>query len=101
MTAIAVAAAEVGVWEQALGAGVEDIVTFARDCDQVRVVNVSGAAAIYFTVDGSAVTVGSKAAHWLPALANASKIVTVPTSGNTQLRVKSSGTPTYSAEGSS
>lgn len=100
MASIAVATGEQGVWEQALVANTQDTVTFDRDCNEVRVVNLTGTAPIYFSVDDSDVTLGSKAAHWLPAMAGASVTVDVPTGGDTVVKLKSAGTPSYSVQGS-
>lgn len=104
MTAIAVAAAEIGVWEQALVASTVDTVTFTRDpdsvVDEVRVTNVSGTASIYFTTDGTAPTVGGKATRWLPAVAGANRTVRLQEPASTVVKLISSGTPTYSVEAS-
>lgn len=94
-----VAAAEIGVWEQTLGAGA-DTVTFDRDCEEVRVTNVDGVAAIYFTLDNSTPTPGAKSTYWIPAVAGASRTEVVRTSGDTVVKIDSSGTPKYSCEGS-
>lgn len=99
MTAVAVGATEIGAWEQALVAATEDAVTFARYCPKVRVVNVTGTSPIYFTTDGTSVTVGGKGTHWLPAVAGTSKTIEVKTGGNTVVKLKSAGTPSYSVEG--
>lgn len=95
-----VAKTEIGVWEKTLLADTQDSVEFARDCEQVRVVNVDGAAALYFTTDGSDVTVGAPDAYWLPAIAGSSRVVTVTGGGATVVNVKAAGTPVYSVEGS-
>lgn len=94
-----VAEDEIGVWEKTMAAG-GDSVTFDRDCDEVRVTNVDGAAAIHYTVDGSAVVVGGNATYWVPATAGASRVTPVPTSGDTVVKLDSSGTPIISVEGS-
>lgn len=99
MTTIHVAGDEVGAWEKTLDAA-GDLVQFHRDCDRVRVTNVDGSAAIYFTVDGTAVVVGAQNTHWLPAVRGASKSVPVPNAGETGVKLDSSGTPVYSVEGS-
>jgi hypothetical protein len=85
---------EVGAHAITLSASTVDTVTIARDCDQVEVMS-DGAAAIYFTVDGSTPTVAGKKAYALPAAVGARQ-VTVPTSGSTVVKLISSGTPTYS-----
>lgn len=64
----------------------------------VEVTNVSGVAAVYFTVDGTTPTVAGPDTEVLPAVAGASMIVPGRHDG-TQIVVKliSSGTPTVSA----
>ncbi len=98
MTTIAVSAGEIGVWEQLLVAATQDTINFGKDCDEIRVTNVNGPAALYFTVDGSNVTTGGQGTYWVPAVAGASRTVNVPTSGNTVVKVKSDGAPKYSVE---
>ena len=106
MTAISVAASEIGVWEQALVANTVDTVTFDRTAnvdqvaDQVRVTNVSGTAAIYFTTDGTTPTVGGKATRWIPGIAGSSRIVALNEAASTVVKLISNGTPTYSVEAS-
>lgn len=95
-----VAGSEVGVWEKTLVANTTDTVAFHRDADKVRVTNVSGTSAIYFTVDGSDPTVGGQGTYWLPASALFSRTVDVQGGGETTVKIKSSGTPSYSCEGS-
>ena len=90
---------EPGVWEKTMAAG-GDTVTFARDCDEVRVTNVDGAAAIYFTVDGDAVTVGGNGSYWVPATAGASRTVAVPKQATVVVTLDADGTPVFSVEGS-
>ena len=94
-----VGTSEIGAWEKTMAAG-GDTVTFARDCDEVRVTNVDGAAAIYFTTDGSAVTVGDEAAYWVPAVAGASRTVAVRGGEATVVTLDADGTPVFSVEGS-
>ena len=78
MATLTVAADEIGIHEQALVANTQDTVTFAQpqgaSRDSIRVVNVDGAGALYFTVSGNDVDLANtKGAHWLPAVAGASK----------------------------
>ena len=98
MASYAVAASEVGVHDKALVAATVDTVTFDRDCDEVEVI-ADGAAAVYFTVDGSAPTVAGNNTHVLPAGAVGRRRVVVPTSGDTVVKLISSGTPRYSVSG--
>lgn len=106
---------DVGAWEKALAANVEDTVTFdfTPGTDRVpyrlvRVVNVSGAAPIYFTVNGTAPAVGAASTFWLPAVAGAMRDVSLaPAAPGTDpaarwdatVRLVSSGATTYSVEG--
>ncbi len=63
----------------------------------IEVVNRSGSAEIYFTVDGSTPTVGGEDCHVLPAAICA---MSVPGVGSTvTVKLISSGTPTYSVVG--
>jgi hypothetical protein len=94
------AADDIAVYSVALTAATEDTVTFARDCDYVRVYNDTGTAAIHFTVNNTAATVGGSKTYRVAAAAGAYKDVSVPGAGNTTVRLISSGTPTYSVEGS-
>jgi hypothetical protein len=75
-----------------------DQVTFTgRDLEQVEVVSLDGLAPIYFTIDGSAPTVAGAKTYVIPA-AIGSKVVAVPTSGATVVRLISVGGPTYSVQ---
>lgn len=69
--------------------------TFAAREDHVEVLNVDGAAAVYFTVDGSTPSIGGTGSHVLPA-AIGSFDVAVP-SIVTTVKLISSGTPKVSA----
>jgi hypothetical protein len=90
---------EVGAWEKTMAAG-GDTVTFARDCDEVRVTNVDGAAAIYYTVNGDPVVAGANDTYWVPATAGASRTTRVPHQATVVVTLDSSGTPVFSVEGS-
>lgn len=94
MTDYAVAADEVGVYQKTLVADTVDKVTIDRDCERVEVYG-DGTAAIYFTVDKTVPTVEGAHTYELPALP-ASRTVVVPTSGDTEVRLISAGTPKYS-----
>lgn len=80
-----------------LVAATVDRVTFA-DFDQVEVMNRSGSAEIYFTVDASDPTVGGSNTHCLPAAISA-LVAKSGARGSTVVRLISSGTPTYSIRG--
>ena len=101
MASISVAANEVGIGPEAtLVANTVDTITFTGVRNRVRLVNVDGAAAIWFRSDGVAPTVGGKASHYLPALAKAQAEIAIRRLVNedTVLKLISSGTPTYHAE---
>lgn len=100
MATHAVADGEVGAWEKSLTAATVDTVNFDDDRDEVRVTNVSGTAAIYYRLDGTAPVVGAAACFWLPAVAGATRSHKVQSGANTQVKLISSGTPSYSVEGS-
>lgn len=80
---------------QVLVAATVDVVNLAVQVDEIEVVNRDGAAEIYFTVDGSAPTVGGANCFVLPAGVG-SATVGVSASGNTVVKLISSGTPAYS-----
>lgn len=90
-----VAADEQGVHNITLTAGTVDTVTFADDVTQIRVTNMTGTAAVYYTVDGSTPTVAGKNTRLLPA-AIGSVLVEPPSSGPTAVKLISSGTPAVS-----
>jgi len=73
-------------------------VTLTVDCRDVEVLNRTGDAEIFFTVDGSTPTVAGDNTHVLPAQIG-SLIVAVPETGNTVVKLISSGTPSYAVEG--
>jgi len=89
---------QVAVHNKSLAADTEDTVTLAGDRDTVEVINLDGAASIYFTVDNSAATVDGQNTFVIPA-AIGSLEVDVPTAGDTKVRLISDGTPTYSVQG--
>lgn len=94
MASYSVAGDELGVRDKALVAATADTVTFHKDCDRVEVMNVSGAAAIYFSVDGSVPTVSGAKTYHLPSTAS-SLTVNVAGGGETVVKLISAGTPTY------
>lgn len=87
---------QIAAHAKTLAANTVDTVTFADDCDMIEVLNVDGAAAIYFRVDGSAPTVAGASAYVIPASAGSALEVQVPTAGGTLVKLISTGTPTYS-----
>ena len=70
-------------------------VTITPSADEIEVVNVDGAAAIYFTADGSTPTVEGDDCEVVPATIG---VLRVATPGDAPYTVKliSSGTPKYS-----
>lgn len=98
MASYPVAASERAANAKTLVASTVDTVTFDRDCDEVEVLSLDGAAAIYFTVDGSTPTVGGANCDVVPATV-AARTVAVPTSGDTVVKLVSAGTPVYSVTG--
>lgn len=95
MAAHTVAAGQIGVYEVTLTAATVDTVTFDDDVDTVEVLSHDGAAAVYFTVDGSTPTVAGKGCWMLPAAAS-SATVDVGTAGDTVVKLISAGTPKVS-----
>lgn len=95
MTTIPVASGRVGTYANTIAAGVMDTVNFADDLEEVEVVT-DGAAALYYTVDGTTPTVGGTNCWELPAGNGYVRTIQVPTAGPTVVKLISSGTPKYS-----
>jgi hypothetical protein len=96
-----IAAGEIAAYGKALAASTVDTVTFtASDRNSVRVYNDTGTAAIHFTTDGTTPTVNGANTYRVPASAGAYLTVEVLGGGATVVKLISSGTPTYSVEGS-
>lgn len=74
-------------------------VTLVGDYTRVEVLNRSGTAEIFFTVDDTAPTVAGSGTYILPAIAGASLVTPSPSAAATIVRLISSGTPTYSVTG--
>lgn len=72
--------------------------TFDQDFDQVEVLNVDGAAEVYFTVGTTAPTVGGTGCQVLPAAIGVLEFP-VATTGATVVKLISSGTPKVSVRG--
>ena len=98
MASYSVAATERAAHAKTLTAATVDTVTFDADFSSIEVISHDGAAAIYFTVDGTTPTVGGANTYFIPA-AVASREVKVGTAGDTAVKLISSGTPTYSVQG--
>lgn len=73
-----------------------EIVTLARDANKITVVNVDGAAAVYFNINTATdPTVGGDGCWVLPAAISAVD-VPVTGAGNTVVKLISTGTPAVS-----
>lgn len=95
MATFTVASTEPGTYAHALVAGAVDIVTIQRDCDRIEVTS-DGTAYLYFTVDGSDPTVGGQNCYAIPPTGSyAARDVSVPTGGQTVVKLISAGTPKY------
>lgn len=90
-----VAQDEIGVHAIALVADTETIVRFADNVSTVEIVNMTGTAPVYFTVDKDAVSVAGNDTQLLPAKIGS---VEAPSPGQqaTVVRLISPGTPTIS-----
>lgn len=73
-------------------------ITFDEDFPRLEVVNVDGAAEIYFRCDGVAPVIGAAGTHVLPA-AIGSVEMSPYSSGATVVKLISAGTPKISARG--
>lgn len=74
------------------------VLTFDQDFNVIEVVNVDGAAAVYFRVGATNPTVAGEGSHVLPA-AICSMELPVYTAGATVVRLVSAGTPKVSVRG--
>lgn len=81
-----------------LTAGTVATVTLDDDYDNVEVVNVDGAAAVYFTVNGDAPTIAGNGTNVLPAAIGGFSEYQ-PTDQITTVRLISSGTPLIAVRG--
>lgn len=81
-----------------LSANLASVVTFEQDYDRIEILNVDGAAAVYFRVGQTDPTVAGTGSQVLPA-AIGSIEVDVTTSGPTEVRLISAGTPKVSVRG--
>jgi hypothetical protein len=73
-------------------------ITLDGDYDNVEIINVDGAAAAYFTADGSTPAVGATGSIVLPAAINGLSLQPYG-SGPTTIKVISAGTPRISVRG--
>lgn len=93
-----VAAGDKAVHAKTLVADTVDTVTLGRDWKEIEVLSHDGAAAIYFTTDGSEPTVEGAHCDVVPATPS-SAIVKRRGAGPTTVRLISAGTPLYSVSG--
>ena len=88
---------DVQVRHGTLVANVTTTITFDGAFSMVEVLNVTGTAAIYFTIDGTNVSVGSNDAYVVPAqIGSLTVSAEQATPSQTIVRLISSGTPGYS-----
>lgn len=73
-------------------------IVFDQDYDRIEIVNVDGAAAVYFRVGQTNPGIAAEGSQVLPA-AIGSVEVDVTTSGGTEVRLISAGTPKVSVRG--
>jgi hypothetical protein len=73
-------------------------VTFDVNYARVEVCNVDGTAEVYFSVTGAAPTVAGTGSHVLPAAIGALEVLD-ETTGNTVVKLISTGTPKVSVRG--
>ncbi|WP_433460700.1 hypothetical protein [Micromonospora sp. CA-248212] len=78
-----------------LVANTVNTLTFATNGSTVEVLNVDGAAEVYFRADGINPTVGGTNCHLLPAAVNSLEVAD-ETTGNSEVRLISAGTPRVS-----
>lgn len=97
MASYSVTTGQIGVHGKTLVASTVDTVTYAEDIPQVTVVS-DGAAALFYTLDGSTPTVNGANCYILPAGAVSVDARWIPTSGATVVKLISAGTPTYSVQ---
>ncbi len=74
-------------------------ITFDANFGRVEVLNVDGAAAVYFRVDGTAPTVAGAGSHVLPAAIGSLEIADQTSGQNTVVKLISAGTPKVSVRG--
>lgn len=80
-----------------LAASTADTVTLGGDFASAEVVNRDATAEIFATTDGSTPTVGGDNTFIIRP--GQSRVIEVPTAGNTAVKLISSGTPNYSVIG--
>lgn len=81
-----------------LAASVVTPIVFDQDYDRIEVVNVDGVAAIYFRVGQTDPGIAATGSYVLPAAISRVEL-DVTTSGSTEVRLISAGTPKVSVRG--
>ncbi len=84
------------VHAKTLAAATVDTVTLSHRASKVEVLNVDGAAAIYFTIDSSTPTVAGGNTYCVPATLSALEVEIEDSDPPTTVKLISSGTPVYS-----
>lgn len=87
-----VASGAVGTAANVMVASTADTVTFDEDLAEVEVIHVTGTAEVWYTLDGTTPTVGGAACYLLPVGGVDRR--QPKTSGDTVVKLISSGTPT-------
>lgn len=80
-----------------LTAGQATTVEFADDCEAVAIIVLAATQPVYFTVDGSAATIGGSNTHVIPPN-SAREDVEPDTAGGTTVRLISAAAATVSVE---
>jgi hypothetical protein len=93
------AAGDRAVHNKALTASTVLWIDLGRKWEKVEVANLDGAAAVYFTVDGSTPTVGGGATFVLPAAIGALTVRCVTAGSTSVVKAISVGAPTISVTG--
>ncbi len=90
-----------GAWikHAQLAAATVDTVTLSADYAEVEVVNRTGDAEIFFTVDGATPAVAGNDTHVLPAAIGGVTVNPNADGGNTVVKLISAGTPKYTVRG--
>lgn len=73
--------------------------TFDSNFGRVEVLNVDGAAAVYFRTDGTAPTVAGAGSHVVPAAIGSVEVSDDTAGQNTVVKLISAGTPKVSVRG--